>query len=270
MLPAPLLNELEAMTERLEQVESDLERLHALATLGTIAGSIAHEFNNILTPMMSYAQMAQQHPEDADLTEKALAKAVEGAHRASEIASCMLGFVRDAPGDAVHIGHAVRDTLACLARPPEKDGIELRVEVDGDAWAAMRPVALQQVLLNLLLNARRAMLPRGGAITIAACRSTWNTAGGETVEVRVADTGPGLPAEVRARVFEPFVPGPASTQARPGRPGTGLGLSICRRLIEQVGGSISVASESGRGTEFVIVLPAAAVPEREPTTLIGD
>lgn len=159
---------------RVAELERELERCQRLATLGTLAASIAHEFNNLLTPIVSYAQMALHSPEDWELVSKALRKAIEGSEKASEIASSMLGFIRDDEGACVHVAHAAHDALACLAREPSKDGIELEIDVDRECWVRMRPVALEQVLLNLILNAREAMRPGGGRLSIRAQRSTWN------------------------------------------------------------------------------------------------
>ncbi len=242
----------------------DHERTERLATLGTLAGAIAHEFNNLLTPVMSYAQMALSSPEDRELATKALQKAVEGAERAAAAASSILGFIRGDEVHMVHVGHALRDALGCLAREPVKDGIQLEVDVPEDAWVAMSPVRLQQVLLNLLLNARKAIMPHAGTIAVIARCSTWNTPPTTThapeaqrrgvVEIVVRDTGCGMPESLVARAFEPFVR-TRSVGGAPGSQGTGLGLSICHRIIEDSGGMITIESVEGEGTTVRIVVP---------------
>lgn len=273
--------ELDALRRRAADLEREVERCQRLATLGTLAASIAHEFNNLLTPIVSYAQLALQAPGDAEMVTKALRKAIEGSEKASGIASSMLGFIRDEEVGCVHVAHAVNDALGCLARDLSKDGIRLAVDVGPECWVRMRPVALEQVLLNLILNARAAMRPGGGALTISARCSTWNTPhpphaphpphlppghaeSGDlgTVEIRVEDTGCGMAPELAARVFEPFVRD--RTRARSGGGGsTGLGLSICKRLVEEVGGTIGVESEEGRGTVFTAELPRGDPGEGE-------
>lgn len=259
-----LAKRLDELTERVGELEGELERAQRLATLGTLSGAIAHEFNNILTPVMSYAQMAMHQRDDEELVTKALRKAVDGTQKAAHIASSMLGFIRDDPTDHItHVRHAVEDTLGCLAREPAKDGIEVELDIGEDCWVAMRPVALQQILLNLVLNAQQAM-PKSGKLTIRARCSTWNTAetaslgaGDDVVEINIADTGGGIPADLIERVFEPFVRGPGS---RAGRAGTGLGLAVCKRLVQDAGGKISVTSEEGAGSTFTLAL-RRAVPD---------
>lgn len=213
-LAAPLDREA-TISARVERLAGEVERLHAslehaqrLASLGTIASIIAHEFNNILTPVMSYAQMALANPHDQQLLVKSAQRSLDGAEKASQIAAAILEFARDefaaldgaaasadpappcrqgphaesvaggrSPARSARSGAAERvdvlaaahGALACLAREPAKDGIRLVLEVPDRLLAAMRPVALQQVLLNLILNARRSMAgTRGGTLTIRA------------------------------------------------------------------------------------------------------
>jgi len=256
----------ETLVGRIESLERELAELQGLATLGTLAGAIAHEFNNILTPIVTFAEMALESPDDADLTQKALRKALEGSERASFIASALLGFARrDSEGETAGVAEVIRDVRACLVRDPKLDGIDLRVECPGGLSAAMSPGALHQVILNLVLNALEAMKPAGGSLHFSARRSTGNTpcrpepgqhksvGGSPTIEIEIADTGPGLPESVRSHLFEPFHRG----EVRPGgRRGSGLGLSVCKRLIDEAHGSIEARS-SANGTTFAITLPAA-------------
>jgi len=312
-----LLARLDELEEELARVRHALEHHERLATLGTIAGLIAHEFNNILTPVMSYAQMALAAPEDRGLTTKALQKASEGAERASQIASAILGFVRDdnadvwskaratreaAPDEApplppsADVLSAAHDAVACMGRDLSRDLINLTITGDAGLCAALKPLALQHILLNLILNARAAMLPLGGDLTIEARRcaqppsptgdtawslpgSTWNIAGRHAgpatglgadagrgitswVVIRVRDTGRGMRPETLARVFEPFYTTSAGgDDATPRRRGTGLGMTMCKRLADEVGGYIIVESAVGQGTTVTVVLPEAAAAE---------
>jgi signal transduction histidine kinase len=209
------LQEIERLQARVRELERDIERQHRLATLGTIAGLIAHEFNNILTPMLSYAQMALARPEDADLARRALERSSAAAERAGRIASAILDLVRDeqpvapvavggnliahpqAAGAApsvsapasrgpfrgldtdlparTDVSRSIRRTLDCLGRDPARDGIALSLTVEPGLCARIEPVALEHALLNIILNARQAMLAgprRGHALNISARAST--------------------------------------------------------------------------------------------------
>lgn len=223
---------IEALRARVDELESQFLRAHRLATLGTLAASIAHEVNNLLTPILSYAQLALAAPQDADLTRKALERAADCAEKASRIGSAMLGFARaDEPviglGDSrgpvqeagcagvsaqgpraqetrfsADIAAVVADALACLGRDPRKDGIELCVDVPTGLRAGIAPVALQQVVLNLALNAREAMRGRSASSLRISARRVGSTG---NVELSVADSGPGLPSGVLSNLFTPFV-----------------------------------------------------------------
>lgn len=274
---AAALQEIDQLQDRVAALTAALDHRERLATLGTIAGLIAHEFNNILTPVMSYAQMALAKPDDRELTAKALGKAVEGTERASAIAAAILGFVRDDTAGVprgtpctVRVSTALEGALECLAREPAKDGIRLEVGVPDDLVVRMKPVALQHVLLNLILNARAAMLPGGGVLAIRAWRveqapprpvtavgGTVTSCGSPWVVIEVGDTGRGMSPVELTRLFEPFYsnravadePGP-----RERRRGTGLGMTICERLVEESGGAVWVESAPGRGTRVSVVV----------------
>lgn len=254
--PEQLLAELETIEARLEQLQAGLARSHRLVTLGTIAATVAHEFNNLLTPTISYCQISLSDDlTDRDLARKALERAHDGAARAAQIANAILGFARqdDDPADrTARVADVVAESLNCLAREPAKDGIELSVDVGEDLVVAMGPVALQQVLVNLILNARKVLKRKGGRLAITARP----TPRGGQVQISVADNGPGIPADLLEHVFEPFVTRPPTgTSSGPG--GTGLGLAICRDLVDRAGGRIEVDSTPNQGASFHITLPAA-------------
>ncbi len=268
-----LLEQLDALSLQAERLEQDLERSQRLATLGTLVGSIAHELNNLLTPVMSYAEMAISSPEDRGLTEKALRKAASGAQKASNITCAILGFLRDDKEDlSAPVLDCIEDAVECLVRDPSKDGVELVVVAPDDLCAGIQQVALQQVFMNLMLNAIEAMRPIGGGqLRIEARCSTWNTTEApslECVEIRVIDSGKGMPPELARHVFEPL--NTTSGEANPGgKPspqaaGVGLGLAICRQLVESAGGSIELSSKEGEGSSFVIRLPGARQRQMAP------
>lgn len=278
----------------LDALYSQLERLNRLASIGTIAGMIAHEFNNILTPIMSYSQMALAAPEDRELAQKALARTLAGSERAAKIADAILSFVRDEgseSGDLFHVeqqsgqqarvGDVVRDAISCLAKESGRDGVGTKVNVPDGLAAAIHPIALQQVLVNLILNARNAMDARGGTLEISAARwieepttprggvdsrrsdvgsanrSTWNAADesmsrqGPWGCITIRDSGCGMSPQQLTHMFTPF-----DSHSHGDRRGTGLGMVITKRLVERAGGWLIVESALGRGTSTTIVLPA--------------
>ncbi|VAX40238.1 hypothetical protein MNBD_PLANCTO03-255, partial [hydrothermal vent metagenome] len=199
-----LLQQIDELEGRLGSARDELETSTQLRALGLLAGAIAHEFNNILTPVLSYARVALDSPEDAELSRKALEKAAEGVERASRIASSVLSLAgRDGSTGAeppfCSPTAALRGALACLGQPLEAEGIELRTKIDPEISLRMRLTDLEHVLLNLLLNACRAMGSGGGVVevvcrgaTVSDC-STWNTAAepGELAVLEFRDTGPG-------------------------------------------------------------------------------
>ncbi len=262
---ATALRQIEAVSGRLRALELELERTSRLASLGIFAGAIAHEINNVLTPALSYAQMAQRAPEDSELTQKALDKAVGAIQQATSVAEAILGQAR--PGEdgevAANVQDCVERAIACLGSAARKSNVRLRVDVPAGLTAAMAPHSLQQVLLNLIGNAERAIAAseqQGGTITISANCSTWNTppARGPAVSITVRDDGPGLPESVAARPFDLFASASAEASIPAGEgPRPGLGLAICRRLIESAGGRIEVESSGESGTCFRMQLPAA-------------
>ena len=251
---------------RLDELHAQLEHCHRLATLGTLAAGIAHEINNILTPVLAYAQLARQNPGDQALHCKALDKAIQGVETATQITQAMLGFASN-PNEveSANIADVVQSALECIGRDPSKDRIRVTTKVDPNLHVRMRPLALQQVLVNLILNACSVLRRSGGELVIVASQPTDGT-----VQIRVTDNGPGIPAEIAGRLFEPFVsthkPQLHRSAARQssdrsaggrggGKVGTGLGLAICRQLIEAAEGSIIASSKPGEGASFAITLP---------------
>ncbi len=252
-----MTGQLVSMQEQLDYLKEQLTESQRLATIGTIAAVIAHEFNNLLTPIVSYSQFALQNAEsdkpDMDLLRKALTKAFQGSSKAGRICSSMLGLARgESVFGRVAVQTLVDETLAVMARDPQRDGIALRVQIQPELTVTGDIVQLEQVMLNLLINARHALLGKGGAITIKAQRLE-----DQQTRIQVIDTGPGIPAKLLPKIFLPFFTTKATARKGESR-GTGLGLAICKEILEHHKGRIEVQSEVGKGTTFSLYLPPEA------------
>jgi signal transduction histidine kinase len=248
-----LQRQVAAAQEQLEFLRDQLTESQRLATIGTIAAVIAHEFNNLLTPIVSYSQYALGSAEsdnpDMALIRKALSKAFQSSSKAGKICTSMLSLARgEAEFGNVSVQLLVDEVLQVLARDPQKDGIALRVQVQPDLSVHGDPVQLEQVLLNLLINARQAMLGKGGSLTVKATRD------GTETKIQVIDTGPGIPPTLLSKIFEPFFTTKDANRKGEAK-GTGLGLAICKEIVEHHDGRIEVTSEVGKGTTFTIYLP---------------
>ena len=236
----------------LASLDDQVRRLQQLAALGTMSAMLAHEINNLLTPIVSYCQYAASR-NDPELLRAAVEKSLTGAKRISTLCSRALGLASDRESIATPtlIAPLVADVLEGLGRDLAKDNITTRLDIPADLHAHIAPDAIRQVLFNLVLNARQAMLDRRGTLTITAVHAS------DRINITIADTGPGIAPEHLQRLFEPFF----TTKAEAGRAdrgGSGLGLSICKRLLDDCGGTIQVKSQFGSGAAFTISLPAAS------------
>ena len=234
-------------TERLLQSEK-------VATMGSLLAGVAHELNNPLAVLSGQAQLLRETVTEAALIRRA-GKIGDAAERCVRIVRNFLALARQRPPERteVAIPQVVQSAVELLAYELRTEGIEVALEVAAGLPAlSADPHQLHQVLVNLIANAQQAMRrsPQPRRLAISASHD----AARGLLCLTVADTGPGIPAEIRARVFEAFF-----TTKPPGE-GTGLGLSLCRGIIEEHGGTIDVDSEPGRGTRFTIELPIAVQP----------
>ncbi|MBI4798022.1 MAG: PAS domain S-box protein [Desulfarculus sp.] len=243
-----------------EMLERQLQQAQKMEAVGTLAGGVAHEFNNILMAIRGYTQLMAQTP---DLPAKAalyLAKIENSTKRAADLTNTMLSFSRLDTGGrrAVWVNEVVEEVRALLGQtlPPHIE-LDLRLTPDLPPVRANQN-HLEQVVLNLALNARDAM-EEGGLLTIATAVAVLDldfcgihpwARPGPYVLIEVTDTGSGMPAAVLEHVFEPFF-----TTKEPGR-GTGLGLALAYTMIKAHGGGLVVKSLAGQGSRFVIYLPA--------------
>ena len=225
-----------------------------LANIGTVSHMIAHEMNNLLTPLKSYASFALDHPDDQALARKALQKTVRNCERASSVMESMLALVDSQAQEraTARLRDLIEEVFTCLCRDFAKDGITVDVQIPDELTVNVVPVQMQQVFMNLILNARDAMLPRGGVLSIRAAEKT------DTLEIEIADSGEGIDPDDLNNIFERFF-----TTKKDGSPteysGAGLGLAFCKMVVDGHGGSISVESEPGHGSIFKIVLPKTSV-----------
>ncbi len=259
-IAASVIDQLAGAQQQLDSLRQQVTDSQRLATIGTIAAVIAHEFNNILTPVVSYSQFAltsaQSESPDMELIRKALTKSFQGASKAGKICASMLALARgESTTGAVSVQKVVDEVLLVMARDPQKDGIALRVQVQQDLMVNGDAVQLEQVLLNLLINARQAMLGKGGSLTVKASANE-DAEGPAEARIQVIDTGPGIPEKLLPKIFQPFFT-TKGTARRGEAKGTGLGLAICREIVETHGGRIEVQSTVGKGTMFTIFLPVA-------------
>ncbi len=255
----------------LKDLESQLRRSQRLESMGRLAGGVAHDFNNLLTVIDNYtALVSETLPSDDDRRDD-LEQVSIAAERAARLCQQLLSFARRQiiKPQRVMVDRVVTELLKMLTRTLGED-IILATDMQPNLWPIeVDPSQLDQVLVNLLVNARDAM-PDGGELTIEATNvdldefyagAHRNVVPGAYVMVAVSDTGMGMPPEVQERVFEPFFTTKASQ-------GTGLGLATVHGAVRQNGGHIWVYSEVGKGTCFKVYWPragAASEPEVAPT-----
>jgi len=252
---APLLGEegdegtvviVDDVTERTE-METQLRQAEKLTSIGLLAAGVAHEVNTPLAGISAYVQMLQRKLPDTDPRGAILEKIEKQTFRASRIVNSLLNFSRQETGEFRHVdlNNVVDETLSLAEIQLRKRQIEVKTELDENVPVLGDPIKLQQVLMNLLLNARDAM-PQGGSLNISTVRQNGNAV------LQVSDTGTGIDAEAIDKVYDPFF-----TTKGIGK-GTGLGLSVTYGIIQEHRGSITVDSVPGEGTVFRISLPAAA------------
>jgi signal transduction histidine kinase len=250
-----------SIERKLELLEQELRHARRMATLGELLGTTTHEFNNILTTVINYAKLGLRH-NDAASRDKAFSKILAAAERAEKITNGVLGFARNrgterAPTDLAEL---VRQSLVLLEREMQKYRVQIELQLEPAPPAMVCGNEIQQVLLNLLTNARQAM-PRGGRVLI---RIAHDSASG-AVDLTVRDSGSGIPPAVLPRIFDRYFTTKRGPDAS-GKGGTGVGLATCREIVEAHQGKIRVESTVGVGTAFTIKLPAVQNADRGLST----
>jgi two-component system NtrC family sensor kinase len=230
------------------QLEEQLQISEKMASIGLLAAGVAHEVNTPLTGISSFTQMLLQGAEPDDPRTKVLEKIERQTFRAAKIVNGLLNLARPAQTDssAVDVNAVINDVLPLLEHQLRTGRIQVRKELSATPLLVQGiEYKLQQVFLNLFLNARDAM-PRGGWLTIV----TKDGDAGAAIEI--GDTGSGIPPEQLSRIYDPFF-----TTKEIGK-GTGLGLSITYGIVQEHGGTITCDSSLGQGTRFVLSLPPAS------------
>ncbi len=243
--------ELLKVQERLDLLRAQVRQAQQLSSLGAGAAMIAHEFNNLLTPIFSYCKAALD-ADDRDLQQRALRMTLKNVQMLIAMSERVLKISAASPAkrEHVHVRAAAHDAAASLCRDLSKDGIRFIVSVDESVTVWADSLQLQQVLFNLFLNAREAMAEsHGGRLTISArCQA-------DKVFLEVRNTGEAIPPDLLPFIFDPLQSSKATARNERARC-TGLGLALCRDLVEENDGTISVTSEPDRGTTFTIALPS--------------
>jgi two-component system, cell cycle sensor histidine kinase and response regulator CckA len=250
-----------------KQLQAEVERAHRMDSLGRLAGGIAHDFNNLITSIQSAIGLARLGARDPDAVTAALAQAESATARAADLTRQLLTFSRGGgtAASAIDPNRVVTETIGLLGLGGDRVQLELSLDREvGKVW--LDPSQLHQVVMNLLLNARDAVLQRG-RIRVATSRRRFDVEAaqsdaraGDWVVIEVSDSGGGMTPETQIRIFEPFF------TTKPSGAGTGLGLSTVYGVVRQAGGWVEVHSALEQGTRFEVFLPALGVTTVPPVS----
>ncbi|MDD1620963.1 MAG: AAA family ATPase [Methylococcaceae bacterium] len=246
---ARLLEETRRAYQQLQDNQEHMLQMEKLSALGTLVGGVAHEINNPLMGVMNFVEFAAERIDDSK-SKEILDQALQQIHRIKKIVSNMLVFVRGNTAEAGNclVANVIRASLLLLEGELRKFDIRVQVEV-ADGLPAIRCSAdsLQQILINLIINARDALATTQEPVIKIEAKSVAGV-----LELTVSDNGPGVSQEIQSKIFDPFF-----TTKPPGK-GTGLGLSVTRRLVQDIGGSIHVESLLGQGCCMRLKFPYAS------------
>ncbi|TWU22632.1 sensor histidine kinase [Bythopirellula polymerisocia] len=236
--------------QEIELLKRQLAQTQRMAALGELAGTTTHEFNNVLMTILNYAKLGLRH-KDEPTRDKALTKILAAAQRAEKITNSVLGLARNRQEEfaPTQLSQLINESLILLEREMTKYRVNVRREFAEVPCVRAIGNQIQQVLLNLMTNARQAM-PMGGELLLQLAHD----GASNSVDLTIRDTGSGIPREQLPKIFDRYF----STKSGPdetGKGGTGVGLATCKDIIDAHQGRIRVQSTVGRGTAFVIRLP---------------
>jgi len=239
------------LEQRIKVLEEQLGQAQKMTALGELVSTTTHEFNNVLMTIINYSKLGLRHKDQAT-RQKSFEKILAAGQRAAKITNGILGIARNRSGrfEPTDLATLIEDSLVLLEREMNKYRIVIDRRFEPVPRAMVNANQIQQVLLNLLINARQAM-PGGGRLLLKLGMDDE----GQMVELTVRDSGVGIPPDKIRHIFDSFYTtksGPDSS----GKGGTGLGLSMCRNIIEAHQGRIRVESAVGKGTAFTLRLPA--------------
>jgi len=248
--------------EQIAILKEQLAQAQCHAALGELLSTTAHEYNNVLMTVINYSKMGLRHTDEATRN-KSFEKILAAGQRAAKITQNILGMARNRSQshEPTDLAQLIDDAMLLLEREMNKYRIAVEREYESVPEVLVNGNQIQQVLLNLLINARQAM-PDGGRLVIRLKHDRQ----ANMVDLIVRDSGSGIEPAALQKIFDPYF----STKQGPdetGRGGTGLGLSACRDIIQAHKGRIRVQSTLGKGTAFTIKLPIAAI-ESIPTSAV--
>lgn len=244
-------NDPQRLEATVRELEQELIACQRLAMLGNLAAMAAHEFRNLMTPIVARCEAALT-TDDAAFTRKAVERALTQAQRAIAVTGHLLDYAHDTakPVETCSVAEAVREAIETQTRPLEKDGIQLTVAVPAELQVRAQPDLFCQVLLNLLVNARQAMKDMRAALTVSAQQE------GAHVAIRVRDSGRGFPREKLDNVLNPFLAAEPTDRVSDWHD-VGLGLSVCRMIARRHQATIHAEANEGPGCTFVLRWPSA-------------
>ncbi len=254
------ITERRRMEEERSRLQAQLVHAQKMEAIGTLAGGIAHDFNNILGAVIGYAEMAGEECPPGSVIARDIAMVLEASNRAAALVKQILAFSRQQESKRIHVAPGlIAEEVVRLLRPSLPSTIAISLRLTSSRRVFADPCQLHQVLMNLATNAFHAMEQTGGRLEFLVEDVEFSEADlvmhpgvvpGPFVQLSVADTGPGIPSEIRDRIFDPYF-----TTKEVGK-GTGMGLAIVDGVVRESGGFITCKSAPGRGAVFTVAMPA--------------